>query len=148
VVLPGAGAVRTAENIRALWRHTRRGTARIMAATIREKAGRWVVSLRVEITARYQPEPRPGIVGADAGIGNNLLIVMCPDGAIAEKVPNPRALRASLTDLRRANRALARKQEGSSRWRKAKRKLACTQARAANIRSDAIHKATTRDPGG
>lgn len=35
VVLPGAGAVRTAENIRALWRHTRRGTARIMAATIR-----------------------------------------------------------------------------------------------------------------
>ena len=141
VVLPGAGAVRTAENIRALWRHTRRGTARIMAATIREKAGRWVVSLRVQITARYQPEPRPGIVGVDAGIGNNLLIVMCPDGA--RKVPNPRALRASLTDLRRANRALARKQEGSSRWRKAKRKLACTQARAANIRSDAIHKATT-----
>jgi len=83
-----------------------------------------VVSPRVQITARHQPEPRPGIVGADAGIGNNLLIVMRPDGAIAEKVPNPRALRASLTDLRRANRALARTHEGSSRWRKAKRTLA------------------------
>ena len=34
--------------------------------------------------------------------------------------------------------------EGSSRWRKAKRKIARTQARAANIRTDAIHKATTR----
>jgi putative transposase len=144
VVLPGAGAVRTAENIRALWRHTRRGTARIMAATIGEKAGRWVVSLRVQITARYQPEPRPGIVGADAGIGNNLLIVMRPDGAVAEKVPNPRALRASLADLRRASQALSRKHEGSSRWRKANRKLARTQARAANIRTGAIHKATTR----
>ena len=73
------------------------------------------------------PEPRPGVVGVDAGIGNNLLIVMRPDGAIAEKVPNPRALRASLADLRRANQALSRKSEGSSRWRKAKRKLACTR---------------------
>ncbi len=138
------GRVRTAENIRALWRHTRRGTARIMAATIGEKSGRWVVSLRVQITARHQPEPGTGTVGVDAGIGNNLLIVMCPDGTVAEKVPNPRALRASLTDLRRANQALSRKNEGSSRWRKAKRKLARTQARAANIRTDAIHKATTR----
>ena len=144
VVLPGVGQVRTAENIRALWRHTRRGTARIMAATIREKAGRWVVSLRVEITARHQPEPGTGTVGVDAGIGNNLLIVMRPDGTVAEKVPNPRALRASLTDLRRANRALARKTEGSPRWRKARRKLARTQARAANIRTGTIHKATTR----
>ena len=144
IVLPGAGQVRTAENIRALWRHARRGTGRVLSATIREKAGRWAVSLRLEIAAPPQPGRRGGTVGADAGIGNNLLIVMCPDGAIAEKVPNPRALRASLTDLRRANRALARKQEGSSRWRKAKRKLACTQAHAANIRSDAIHKATTQ----
>ena len=46
VVLPRAGAVRTAENIRPLWRHVRRGTARLMSATIREKAGRWSVSLR------------------------------------------------------------------------------------------------------
>ena len=77
------------------------------------------------------------------GIGSNLLIVMRPDGSVAEKVSNPKALRASLADLRRANRALARKTEGSSRWRKAKRKLARTHARAANIRSDTIHKATT-----
>ena len=144
VVLPKAGAVRAAENIRPVWRHVRRGTARLLSATIREKAGRWAVSLRLEITAPRQPAPRTGTVGVDAGIGNHLLIVMHPDGTAAAKVPNPRALRTSLADLRRANRALARKNEGSSRWRKAQRRLSRAHARAANIRSDAIHRATTR----
>ncbi len=143
VVLPGAGQVRTVENIRPIWRHVRRGTARLLSATIREKAGRWSVSLRLEITAPRQPAPRTSTVGADVGIGNNLLIVMHPDGTVAEKVPNPRALRESLADIRKANKALARKTEGSPRWWQAKRKLARTQARAANIRSDTIHKATT-----
>jgi putative transposase len=121
----------------------RRGTARLLSATIREKAGRWPVSLRLEITAPRQPAPRTSTVGVDVGIGNNLLIVMYPDGTVAEKVPNPRALRDSLADIRKANKALARKTEGSPRWWRAKRKLARTQARAANIRSDAIHNATT-----
>jgi putative transposase len=143
VVLPKVGAVRAAENIRPLWRHVRRGTARLMSATIREKAGRWQVSLRVEITAPRQPAARTSTVGVDVGIGNHLLIVMYPDGTVAEKIPNPRALRASLADIRRANKALARKMEGSPRWWQAQRALARTQARAANIRSDAIHKATT-----
>ena len=144
VVLPGAGRVRTAENIRALWRHARRGSGRVLSGTIREKAGRWQVSLRLEITAPSRPGPRTSTVGADVGIGNNLLIVMHPDGTVAEKVPNPKALRASLTELRRANRALSRKTEGSPRWHEAKRKLAKVHARVASIRSNAIHQATTR----
>lgn len=143
VVLPGVGQVRTAENIRAIWRHIRRGTARLLSATIRERAGRWSVSLRLEITEKRAPEPRADVVGVDVGIGDHLLIVMRPDGAVAEKIPNPRALRSSLADLRKANRALSRKAEGSSRWRKARRHLAVVHAHVASIRSDAIHKATT-----
>ena len=144
VVLPGAGAVLTTEDIRPLWRHVRRGSARVLSATIREKAGRWSVSLRLEIGGRWQPGPRSDTAGVDAGIGSNLLIVMRPDGTVADKVPNPRALRASLAGLRLANRALARKTEGSPRWKEAKIRLARVQGRAANIRSDALHKATTR----
>jgi putative transposase len=144
VVLPGAGRVETAENIRAIWRHVRRGTARLLCATIRERAGRWAVSLRLEITAPRQPAPRASTVGVDVGIGDTLLTVMRPDGTVAEKAPNPRALRASLADLRRANRALSRKTEGSTRWRKARRRLGRVHARITAIRSDAIHKATTR----
>lgn len=36
-------------------------------------------------------------------IGNHLLTVMAPDGSVIEKVPNPRALRRSLADLRAAS---------------------------------------------
>lgn len=144
VVLPGVGRVRTAENIRAAWRHIRRGSARLLSATIREKAGHWSVSLRLEIDARQQPEPRCDTVGVDVGIGDHLLIIMRPDGTVAGKVPNPRALRAVLADLRTANRALARKKEGSPRWRKAQVRLARIHGRAASIRADALHKATTR----
>jgi len=47
-------------------------------------------------------------------------------------------------NFRRANRALARKHEGTPRWRAAKLRLGRAHARAANIRTDAIHQATTR----
>jgi putative transposase len=143
VVLPGAGPVRTRENIRAIWRHVRRGTGRVLAATVRERAGYWSVSLRLEISAPWQPPPRADTAGVDVGIGDHLLTVMAPDGSVIDKVPNPRALRQALAELRKANRAMARKAEGSSRWRKAKRRLGRVHARAANIRSDALHKATT-----
>jgi putative transposase len=144
VVLPGAGQVRTRENIRPLWRHIRRGTGRILAATIREKAGHWSVSLRLEITAPWRPPPREGTAGVDVGIGDHLLIVMSPDGSVIEKVPNPKPLRLALADLRKASRALSRKSEGSSRWRTARRRRERRHARAASIRADTLHKATTR----
>lgn len=144
VVLPGVGRVRTCENIRPVWRHIRRGTGRLLSATVREKAGRWSVSLQLEISAPWRPPERTGTVGVDVGIGGNLLIVMAPDGSVVEKVPNPRALRSSLAGLRKAHRALAKKQEGSPRWRKANRQLVRAHARAASIRKDVIHKATTR----
>lgn len=144
VVLPGTGRVRTCENIRPVWRHIRRGTGRLLSATIREKAGHWSVSLRLEISGPWQPPPREATAGVDVGIGDHLLIVMAPDGSVVEKVPNPRALRTSLADLRKASRALSRKTEGSSRWHKASRHLARTHMRAGSIRKDVIHKATTR----
>jgi len=144
VVLPRVGAVRTQESIRNIWRHIRRGTGRLLAATVRERGGRWSVSLRLEISAPWQPPLRADTVGIDVGIGNHLLTVMARDGQVIEKVPNPRALRHALADLRKANRALSRKIEGSIRWREAKQRLGRAHARAANIRSDALHKATTR----
>lgn len=143
VVLPRVGLVETAENIRTIHRHLSRGSARLLGATVREKNGWWTVSLRLEIDAPWQPAPRDDAVGVDVGLGENLLIVMGTDGEVIHKFPNPRALRAALTDLRRESRALSRKQEGSIRWRKAKRKLGRVHAHTAAIRSDTLHKATT-----
>jgi putative transposase len=143
VVLPGVGRVRTQENIRNIWRHLRRGSGRVLSATIWEKAGNWQVSLRLEISKPWQPPERLTVAGVDVGIGGHLLTVMAPDGSVIEKVPNPRALRSALVELRKANRSLSRKVEGSSRWRKARRRVAQRHARAASIRSDTLHKATT-----
>ena len=99
---------------------------------------------RLSSWAHWRPPPRTGTVGVDVGIGNHLLIVMHPDGSVAEKVPNPKALRACLAELRRANRALARKKQGSPRWHEARRTLGRVHARAAAVRSETIHKATAR----
>jgi putative transposase len=144
IVLPRAGEVRTQENIRAIWRHVRRGSGRVLAATVRERAGHWLVSLRLEISVPWQPPPRATTAGVDVGIGDHLLTVMAPDGRVLEKVSNPRALRHALAQVRTASRALSRKSEGSSRWRKARRRLARVHARAVNIRTNALHQATTR----
>jgi putative transposase len=143
VVLPRVGRVETAENIRAVSRHLRRGTGRLLAATVRERNGWWTVSLRLEIAVPWQPAPRADAVGVDFGIAKDLLIVMSPDGEVIRKVPNPRVLRAALQDLRRASRAMSRKQEGSRRWYTAKRALGRVHAHVAAIRSDTLHKATT-----
>jgi putative transposase len=143
VVLPGVGRVRTAENIRPIIRHVRRGTCRVLAATVREKGGNWSVSLRLEIIEPRQPESRTDTVGVDAGIGGNLLVIMEPGGTVVRKVANPRALRSSVADLRRATRALSRKREGSRRWHQAKQRLTRIHMRASAIRTDALHKVTT-----
>ena len=115
----------------------------MFAATVREKGGQWSVSLRLEIIEPRQPEPRTDTVGADAGIGQNLLVIMRADGTVVRKLANPKALRSSITDVRRAARALSRKQEGSRRWHEAKRRLARVHQHAAAIRTDALHKVTT-----
>jgi putative transposase len=143
VVLPGVGRVRTAENVRLIVRHVRRGTCRVLSATVREKGGRWSVSLRLEIIEPQQPEPRVDTVGVDAGIGHHLLMIMRPDGTVVRKVSNPRALRSSITDIRRATRALSRKREGSRRWHRAKERVTRAHMRVAAVRNDALHKVTT-----
>jgi putative transposase len=58
-------------------------------------------------------------------------------------VPGPRPLGTALRKLRRASRACSRKEPGSANRRKSATRLARIHARAANIRADALHKATT-----
>ena len=58
-------------------------------------------------------------------------------------VPGPRALRSSLRRLRRASRAHSRKALGSANRRKSAARLARIHVRVADIRADALHKATS-----
>jgi putative transposase len=59
------------------------------------------------------------------------------------RIAGPKPLRAGLRKLRRAGREHSRKQDGSAGKRTSAARLARIHARVANVRADALHKATT-----
>ena len=109
----------------------------ILSATISEKAGRWFVSLQVEME---QPDPLPEakpVVGVDLGINR---MAQVSDGLYFE---NPRALKRNLTRLKRLQRMVSRRQKGSKNRKKAVKLLSKAYSRVGNIRRNALHQATT-----
>jgi putative transposase len=104
---------------------------------VSEKAGRWFVSLQVEMEL---PDPVPeakGVVGVDLGINR---MAQVSDGSYFE---NPRALKRNLTKLKRLQRMVSRRHKGSTNRRKAVKQLSKAYARVGNIRRNALHQATT-----
>jgi putative transposase len=111
---------------------------RILSATVSEKAGRWFVSLQVEmeIPDHVEVDEKPA-AGVDLGIN---CMAQVSDGTYFE---NPRALKRTLARLKRLQRMVSRRQKGSANRQKAARQLAKVHFRVANIRKDALHQATT-----
>ena len=142
--LPRLGTIRTHESTRKLARRLENGTARILSATVSRTAQRWFVSFTVEVE-RAIPErhARPGsAVGVDLGV--KTLLTGVDDvgrgghGRRAEAAPRRRC-----GGCARASRAHSRKATGSANRRKSAARLARIHARVANVRADALHKATT-----
>jgi putative transposase len=143
VTLPRIGEVRIHESGRKLARRLENGSARILSATVSRTAQRWFVSFTVGVD-RAVPDrhARPGsAIGVDLGV--KTLLAAADDRGRLIEIPGPRPLRASLRKLRRASRARSRKQRGSANSRKSAAKLARIHARVANVRADALHKATS-----
>jgi len=143
VTLPRLGTLRTHESTGKLASKVADGAARIMSATVSRTAQRWFVSFTVEAE---QDAPgrhaRPGsAVGVDLGV--KALLTGVDDRGRMVTVTGPKPLRASLRKLCRASRAHARKRDGSANKRKSAARLARIHARVANVRGDALHKATT-----
>ncbi|MEU6722525.1 RNA-guided endonuclease TnpB family protein [Nonomuraea wenchangensis] len=103
----------------------------------KDAAGRWFVSLLVEEKISPLP-PAAANVGIDAGI--TALATL----STGEKIVNPRHERRDRRRLAKAQRALARKAEGSNNRAKARLKVARAHARIADRRRDFLHKVTTR----
>jgi putative transposase len=143
VTLPRLGTLKTHEPTVTLALKIDNRTARILSATVSRTAQRWFVSFTVEVE-RDAPgrHARPGTaVGVDLGV-KTLLTGVDDRGRLIE-VAGPRSLRAGLRKLRRASRAHSRKQPGSAGRRKSTARLARIHARIANVRADALRKATT-----
>ncbi|MEU9025128.1 IS607 family element RNA-guided endonuclease TnpB [Actinomadura sp. NPDC048394] len=143
VPLPRLGMIATHESTRKLARRLENGTARILSATVSRTAHRWFVSFTVQVDRRVpERHVRPGsAVGVDLGVAT-LLTAVDDRGGVTE-IAGPKALRAGLRKLQRLSKAHSRTQHGSANRAKAVRRLARHHARVADIRSDALHKATT-----
>lgn len=136
--LPRIGRVHCMENV-----HERVDGARVIRITVSRRAGRWYASLTVERERSSFPVCRPkrGAVGVDLGVKN---LATLSDGTV---IPNPRALGARIKALRKAQQALSRRVKGSARREKAKERVARLHARVADVRADAVHKATSMIAG-
>ncbi len=111
--------------------------AKILRATLTERAGRWFVSLQVE-EEHPDLKPKDGeVLGIDVGV---MQLMVLSDGTV---FANPKALHAVQRQLGRAQRTVARRCKGSANRRKAVRRVARLHYRTACVRNDAIHKATS-----
>lgn len=130
VQLPRLGTLRT--------KHETAVEGRVLFATVKERAGRWFVSITVEKDVAVTLNEGPA-VGVDLGVKS---LATLSDGT--PPVENPKALGRKLKTLRRLNRSLSRRQKGSNRRQKMKEKIARLHYRIACVRKDALHKLTTR----
>ncbi|MGI5175081.1 RNA-guided endonuclease InsQ/TnpB family protein [Dactylosporangium sp. CA-152071] len=102
-----------------------------------DAAGRWFVSLLCDDVIPDAAAVNAA-VGIDAGLDSLLTL------STGEKVVNPRYERADRARLARAQRNLARKEQGSNNRAKARVKVACAYARITDRRRDHLHKVSTR----
>ncbi|MGW6423819.1 RNA-guided endonuclease TnpB family protein [Nocardia sp. NPDC055053] len=160
VVLPRIGRLKTHESTRKLARRVEAGTVRILSATLaQDSRHRWYVSFQTLVAAKSRPEhahrsPHP-VVGVDVGVtADALLVIATSDGREVGRVPAPKPLTAARVRLRGLQRRAARqhgpydpvtktRRQPSKRWQATTGRIARTHGRAAAIRRDALHKATT-----
>ena len=113
-----------------------RFTGKIMGAVVSKVADWWFVAIQVEVEQPEKITFKRESIGVDVGIK---LLAMLSDGSEFE---NQKPLRSQQSCLRKLNRSLSRRKQGSNRWYKAKRKLGRFHYKVDCKRKDAHHKAS------
>lgn len=113
--------------------------AKILSASVSERAGRWFVSIQVEedLPAYQGVKDEHDVVGMDLGIKT---LATVSDGTSYQ---NPKPLKTKLRKLRQLQKAISRKVKGSRNRRKAADRVARLYYRISNVRRDTLHKMTT-----
>ena len=144
------GDVKTYESTRKIYRHLERGTAKIMAATVTQRSGKWQVSFTVEVIRQFPATRAPGrIVGVDVGL-TTLYTGATTDGAHVLNVANPRHFVKAEKKLAHAQRIASRRQgpkkgvAPSKRWKMANARVHKVHAGVRNARKNLINETTTR----
>jgi putative transposase len=127
--LPGIGEVPVR------WSRTLPSEPSSVTVTV-DAVGRYHASFVVEVADQPLP-PADREVGIDLGLAH---FAVLSDGT---KVDAPRIARKAAAKLRRAQKELARRQNGSANREKSRRKVARCHARVADTRRDWLHKLST-----
>ena len=154
ITLPRLGRIKTHESTRKLARRIEQGSARILSATVRREAGRWLCSFTCEVQRARRAPVRPDVVvGVDLGI-THLAVLSSPVPGVSDAggfVSNPQHLGQAQRTLRRASRRVSRRRgpdrrtgaRPSRRWEKANQQRNRVHHRVTTLRRDGLHKLTT-----
>ena len=107
---------------------------KIKTVTLIREADKWYVVFSCDLgDVKVEPSTNPA-VGIDVGLTSFLTT------DTGEKEPNPRYLKTALPKLRRKQRSLSRKKRNGKNRRKARKQVARTHARVANLRRAHHHQ--------
>jgi putative transposase len=121
VTLPGLGQLRVREDTRRLRRMLTARRAKILSATVSERAGRWWISVTVEAADLHPGQHHParvpddsgGWVGIDRGLSAFLVAANAEGREVARIDDPPKPLARGLARQRRLAKAVSRKEKGS-----------------------------------
>ena len=117
-----------------------RFNGKIVSAIISTNGRHWYISIAVEMDVEQESQPGTG-VGLDFGI-KELVVGHDENGRTFTKA-NGNHHKVEFRKLRRLNRELSRRQQGSSGWLRTKAKLNKLHGKIKHRRLDAAHKLTT-----
>jgi putative transposase len=127
VRLPKIGSVRMTEALRF--------EGRVMSAVVSERAGRWYISILVDVAT--QPKHGEEVLGIDLGLKTFATL------STGETLIAPEPLKKKLKFLRKRARQFSKKVKGSKNSKKAGKRLARLHARISDTRQDWMNKTTT-----
>ena len=119
------------------FRKSRECMGTMKSATVSRNGKYWYVSILCEVEVVQPVHPSTTAVGIDRGIA---IMACCSDG---RDYVGEHPFRKYQKRLAKAQRNLARKVKFSNNWQKQKEQIQRIHSRIANIRKDALHKATT-----
>lgn len=115
---------------------------------IHDADGRWHVSFVVDAPVEYGPAQRPRrACGVDLGLKDFAVVVgrdLTTGAQSVEKIPAPVLLRRRLRALKRSQRALSRKRNGSHRRERQRLRVAAQHRKVRDARSDHAHQLAAR----
>ena len=104
--------------------------------TVSEKAGKWYISIQVEVEQEEKIHPLNSEIGIYVGISKHAVL---SDGTIF-KAPDFSKMEQDKKELQQE---LSRRKKFGSNWKKTKRKLAKLSSKIARVRNDYLHKTSS-----